>query len=68
MAQGRKFLDAFGSTPLIRLQRSAVRHRLRLTEPGEIAAGPQDCARSESNGSAFHNRIDTESGCCEVRS
>ena len=67
MTQGRKILEAFGSMPLIRLQRSAVRYRLRITEPGDTAAGQQDCVRRESIGSAFHNRIDTEIACCEVR-
>ncbi|MEQ9561214.1 MAG: hypothetical protein RLN69_01740 [Woeseiaceae bacterium] len=66
MAQGRKFLEAFGSVPLIRLQRSAVRYRLHITEPGDTAAVQQDCDRRESIGSALHNRIDTEMGCCEV--
>jgi hypothetical protein len=68
MAQGRNFFDAIGGTPLIRLQRSAVRHRLRVTEPGDSATDQQECARSQSKGNGINNRTDAGTECCEARS
>jgi hypothetical protein len=68
MAQGRKLFDAIGGMPLIRLQRSAVRDRLRVMEPGDCATDQQERAPSQSKGSGIDNRTDTGRDCCEARS
>jgi hypothetical protein len=67
MAQGRNILRAIGGMPLIRFQRSAVRYRLRFTEPGDFAARQQDSVRSALQDSSSSERIAADESGCELR-
>ena len=64
MAQN--ILKAIGGMPLVRLQRSAVRYRLRVTEPGDAAAHKDD-VHGASNDDALHHRLAASDVCCELR-
>lgn len=67
MAQSRSFLKLIGNIPLIRFQRSAVRYRLRFTEPGDCATRQRDHARRSSMDCSIGDRIAGGGNGCEVR-
>ena len=66
MAQGRNILRAIGGMPLVSFQRSAVRYRLSVTEPGD-AAMRVNGAHCVSNDNAFHRPLAANEVSCELR-
>lgn len=67
MAKGKNIFKAIGSMPLINFQRTAVRYRLRLTEPGEFATTQRNRARSSSAECSFGDRMSACEDSCKVR-